>query len=590
MRFLGDDRALGLCALIALGVGVLGDAYLLLGLRSAAAFAPAALLFPVLAALGLLAIIAIGVREVLPSGGGARVAFAAACGALVLLVLGLDLIPPIARDELTHHLALPALYVEAQRIIEVPFADQAYYPMLLEMFYTPMLAWLPDQTPKLLHLLFGLASAAIVGLAARRSGRAGSGALGFALVLFTPVVALLAGSAYVDLGLLFYTALAIAALLRWYATGLWSWLALAGLCAGFSGTSKYNGLVSILLLAIGAMLAPEPAGWTRNAALRRAITAGALFGALALLPMTPWLAKNYAQTGNPVFPLYNGLFGGRALPDRGGAVDLITKRRELYGESWGDIALIPVRLFTTGRDGDPARFDGVFCPLMLLGIAAALRRRAPREHRLLLAFAAAYFGIAFFQTSLRVRYILPMLPALALITAAVLAEILARRRALGAALLAGGALFTTAHLVAKWDEVEPLAYLAGGESREEYLARFVPEAPVVEYANRSLPADARLYLAFLGTRSYYCRRPFTYDYYFSGLTLRRYVESSGDASEVLERFRGDGITHMIAADELLGRYLIDNLDSPSLERWQMFATNHLTRETSAQGVSLYAIN
>jgi hypothetical protein len=138
--------------------------------------------------------------------------------------------------------------------------------------------------------------------------------------------------------------------------------------------------------------------------------------------------------------------------------------------------------------------------------------------------------------------------------------------------------------------VAPLDYLAGRQSREEYVARFVPEFPVVDYANQALPDDAGLYLAFLGTRSYYCRRRFTYDYYFSGVTLRQYLEASDDAGEVLARFRGDGITHMIAADELLSRFLLDNLDRPTLERWQMFASTHLTRQTSAQGVSLYAIN
>ena len=157
---------------------------------------------------------------------------------MVAALLGLCFVPPIARDELTHHLALPALYIEAQRIVEVPFADQAYYPMLLEMFYTPLLGWLPDQAPKFLHLLFALASAAVVGLAAKRQSGGAAGALGFALILFTPVVALLACTAYVDLGLLFYTAVAIAALLRWYATGSWAWLLLSAINAGFSGTSS----------------------------------------------------------------------------------------------------------------------------------------------------------------------------------------------------------------------------------------------------------------------------------------------------------------------------------------------------------------
>src|SRR5262249_26239507 len=41
----------------------------------------------------------------------------------------LSLLPPTSRDELTHHLAIPKLYAQAGRIIEVPIAPYAYYPM-----------------------------------------------------------------------------------------------------------------------------------------------------------------------------------------------------------------------------------------------------------------------------------------------------------------------------------------------------------------------------------------------------------------------------------------------------------------------------
>ena len=49
----------------------------------------------------------------------------------------LCLVPPTARDELTHHLAIPQLYARAGRIIEVPMAPYSYFPMLLDMLYTP---------------------------------------------------------------------------------------------------------------------------------------------------------------------------------------------------------------------------------------------------------------------------------------------------------------------------------------------------------------------------------------------------------------------------------------------------------------------
>ncbi|MEE9185411.1 MAG: hypothetical protein V3U81_00170, partial [Candidatus Binatia bacterium] len=78
---------------------------------------------------------------------------------LILVVLlaevVLGLVPPAVRDELTHHLAIPKLYVESGRILEIPFAPYSYYPMLLDMLYTPFVKWGWDSIPKLIHGLFG---------------------------------------------------------------------------------------------------------------------------------------------------------------------------------------------------------------------------------------------------------------------------------------------------------------------------------------------------------------------------------------------------------------------------------------------------
>src|ERR1043166_9210808 len=68
--------------------------------------------------------------------------------ALILAVeILLCLVPPTARDELTHHLAIPRLYVRAGKIIEVPIAPYSYFPMLLEMLYTPWIYWGYDFVP-----------------------------------------------------------------------------------------------------------------------------------------------------------------------------------------------------------------------------------------------------------------------------------------------------------------------------------------------------------------------------------------------------------------------------------------------------------
>ena len=60
-------------------------------------------------------------------------------------------------------------------------------------------------------------------------------------------------------------------------------------------------------------------------------------------------------------------------------------------------------------------------------------------------------------------------------------------------------------------EVAPLSYVTGQESRDAYLTRFLPDYPVFQYVNRELPATAKIYLLFVGRRGYYCERDYFHD-------------------------------------------------------------------------------
>ena len=170
---------------------------------------------------------------------------------LVILIaqIVLSFVPPTARDELTHHLAIPRLYARAGRIIEVPMAPYAYYPMLLDMLYTPWVYWGYDSIPKLIHGLFAfLTGLSLYAYLARRMN-AVYGLLGFFFFISMPAVLRLSHRAYVDLGVTFYATASLLYLLcfREEKNGV-RWLLLAALSAGFAVAAKPNGLVAWLLL------------------------------------------------------------------------------------------------------------------------------------------------------------------------------------------------------------------------------------------------------------------------------------------------------------------------------------------------------
>ena len=78
--------------------------------------------------------------------------------------------------------------------------------------------------------------------------------------------------------------------------------------------------------------------------------------------------------------------------------------------------------FFEGRDDDPRYFDGQLNPfLLLLLIPAFLKFDKERtefliEKRVMFAFAVLFMLIAFLRTSIRIRYIVPIIPPLVILS------------------------------------------------------------------------------------------------------------------------------------------------------------------------------
>ncbi len=172
---------------------------------------------------------------------------------LVILIVEfiLGVLPPTSRDELTHHLAIPKLYAQAGRIIEVPMAPYAYYPMLLDMLYTPWVYWGLDFVPKWIHALFAFLTGLLLYAELSRRMNPVYGLLGFFFFISTPAVLRLSHWGYIDLGITFYTTASLLCLLRWRENrGALRWLVLAALSLGFALATKPNGLVAALVLGL----------------------------------------------------------------------------------------------------------------------------------------------------------------------------------------------------------------------------------------------------------------------------------------------------------------------------------------------------
>jgi hypothetical protein len=509
---------------------------------------------------------------------------------LVLLILIMDLVlgsvPPATRDELTHHLAIPRLYADHGRIFEISFALPSYYPMLVDMFYIPFVRWEWDFVPKLVHGLFGILTGLLVysylGLRLNRS----YGLLGLLFFASLPIIVRLSGQAYVDLGLVFYSTGALLGVLQWKENPSNRWVVVAGLMAGFALATKPNGILVFLLLLFALILLQPGGGVTR------ATWAVVVFGACAFVAFSPWLVRNFSWTGNPVFPFFSHVFGGGEKVAGDPGLDIIARRRLLYGESWWTIAALPLRIFFFGRDDQAGQFDGVLNPILVVFLPWAFRGKWYEEKRLLFFFALCYLVFAVFLTDLRIRYLLPIVPPLVILLVYALHNIYLRiaRPWILIAAVASFLALNLIYMASYFQQVSPLAYIVGKESREVYLTRALGEYPVFQYINQNLPVSARIYLLFVGRRAYYCRRSYFYDGGELPWVLLQTLKNAEDPAGVERQLKERNLTHLVAHEGLLQRFLIDNLPPQKLGLWQAFKERALKELYHARGYSLYQIN
>jgi 4-amino-4-deoxy-L-arabinose transferase-like glycosyltransferase len=522
-------------------------------------------------------------------------------GLLILLIMAiilLSLVPPVSKDALVHHLAVPKLYLKHGGMYEIPFMPFSYYPMNMDLLYMIPLYFGNDIAPKFIHFTFALLTAGLIYYYLIKRTNALYALLGAALFLSIPIIVKLSITVYVDLGEIFFSFSAILLLLKWIRSGFRIiYLLYSGVLCGLALGTKYNGLITLALLTlfIPYFYSRYQSGETK---FFRSIGHGFLFLLIALLIFSPWMIRNYHWKSNPIYPLYDQIFNtpediaknmtsidDKPQQDHG----LFTYRNIIYHESGWQIALLPLRIFLQGRDGDPQYFDGKLNPFLLfLPIFAFFGSKndpeyLKREKKIILAFAVLFFSMAFFSTVLRIRYISPIIPPLVLLSifgVKNIAEMIKQfpssvKKRIGLILFSIILFFVfwynVDYLTKQFEFVRPLSYIARSVSRDEYIENYRPEYPVIKYINHNLKSDAKVYFVFLGNRGYYCDR----DYIFGVELFSSLIRRANNSREISEGFQKSGITHLLIYNHLFEKWINDNFSAERLLLTQTFFKKHL---------------
>ena len=504
----------------------------------------------------------------------ARSAGWAALGLVVtgqILALVAALAPPTAKDTLLYHYALPKAWIAVGQAIVIPYNIAGYYPLGVEMHAVwamllgaPLGARVAEAAAGATLFLFAPLLAMTVYGWARERGADRTWAAAAALVIaWIPTGYEVAASAYVDLALAGYTALAVRAFGRWWTSGQPRQLAWVAAGVGGALSIKLSAAFLLLPLALLGLLHALGTGSQDRETARpsTALTAAGVLGALALgvTLAAPWYVRNWIRTGSPLFPFYLEIW-----PAKAPGWDLERSRLyetlfSLYGDISGPLDYLwsPIRLAVAAQPDQPAFYDGVLGIAFIFALPVLAwvlwRRRLDVELRLAVLVSAGLFVFWLFSSQ-QLRYLLPAAAGLA-VAIAVAGSGLERglSRPLCGLVVAGAALGLPV-VLAWFLALDPARVVLGGESREAFLARRLDYYPYYQVVNRDLPPTARVWLIDMRRDTYHLDRPAFSDFIFEDYTLTRYVRAATSVDEIRDRVRADGITHLLVRHDILLDY------------------------------------
>jgi len=526
---------------------------------------------------------------------------------IIASLILLAIVPPVSRDALTHHLYVPKLYLEHCGIYEIPLIKFSYYPMNLDLIYMGALYLGSDILPKYIHMFFGFGTGYLIYRYLKRRTPLHYALLGSIFFLSIPIIVKLSITVYVDLGLVFFTTASLLLLFHWIEKGFQTrYLTFAGLCCGLAVGTKYNGLIVFFLLTLFV-----PSLYLRNTSLDKqkaipAIRATVLFFICSLLAVSPWFIRDFIWTGNPIYPLYDSLFNTQLIANETTIHGVFATRYALYGENIWQLLLLPVRIFFEGMDDNPRYFDGRLNPfLLLLPLFAFIRGNGKNKQRhieriFLLIFCLLYFLFAFNSGTLRIRYLAPIIPFLVILTMFGLynaeqkvSELLPEsvlQRLIFPVLITLMLAYNASYIYQQFSFVDPLGYLNGKLTRDEYITKYRPEYKVMQYANKTLPESAKILCVFVGNRGYYLHRDHSFDNNDNNELLLSWIREPGiDTTKIISRLKQKGITHVLLRTDLFSQNLRQNIPTSNQHLPAELFQNYFIHIYSHINYSLYQI-
>jgi hypothetical protein len=453
-------------------------------------------------------------------------------------------------DSLAYHLAVPKLWIQQGKVSAISYIHHSNFPAGVDGLFLIGEHFSPSSLSKSFVWLFtafgatsiyGLVHELIEKLEIGFSPRA-SGFLGSMILLTIPMVIWESGTAYIDVanGLFAGIGFVLVAYCCWKEDS--KGLMIAGLLLGFAASTKYTGLQSILIATFVAAL------FSTNKSRKYVIQMLVISGVVA----APWYLKNWITVGNPVYPFFFSLFGGKNWDLFSSMI--YTEEQKFFGyqgfthlgQSVLGLGLTPGR-FTNPSPQLGAGFTFVSLGFLILatgfaGIASGVRNKLSGSILSMIGIQLLAWSVLSQQS----RYILVLVvPMIALFVPLLETKIMR-------ALLSIGLVIQSAVSLKLYNESmvgERLPVVIGALTQEEFLGGF-------EVEGKRIPGKVAFYEAakFINSETqikkvglfdevfgYYLDKP--YIWANPGHTTELGYSDMKTAREFIDSLKRQGITH-----------------------------------------------
>jgi len=458
---------------------------------------------------------------------------------LVFLSLLMTLIGAVApakgNDALVYHLSDAKYFAQHHMVTFIPYTSSSIYPYFMDMFFALAMLFDNPSLAKLFHFSMALFGGLAIYSFGRRYINREVAILAAAIFYLTPGVFTQATYAYIDIGWAFYTFMGFYAIMLRGSSIEKRWLVCAGVMCGIAADTKYIGLITPV--TIGLILIIK--GLLQKESYKDLTKSFVLFSIIVVAIIFPYYIRPYLYTGNPFYPFYVKYIAESGWYGREGSLGFnlgMEKTLLNFLVSPWFLTYYPGKMF----GGNESQLS----PIYLAFVPALLFLKKKGKPVLIISIFAGIFYFFWFFKFPAVRYILPIISFLALLSGYVVWAMDNRSKYFGYLIKAVFSVFLVLNFgLCIYYNREELVYFSTGANVEDYLAKQDRSSKIFQYINKHTSPTSKILLVN-EIRNFYLDRSHIRENYY-----KIYDEYHlNEIEEIIMDLKSKGITHVMYAE------------------------------------------